>query len=214
MTASGLLRLGFFASIVRPLVFVILGVNIRHWERLPTTGPAVIVANHNSHLDTLVLMALMPLRTLSKLRPVAAADYFLRNRLLAWFATRIIGIIPIRRGDRRSNPLAGCFDALANGEILILFPEGTRGASEDGMAEFKQGIRVIARKFPDVPVHPVFLHGLGKALPKGEALLVPFFCDVVVGMPITFQSEADGFMDVLRNNMNALAAEAHFPQWD
>ena len=210
---SALLRLLFFGFVVRPLVYVILGLNVRHWERLPGDGPAVIVANHNSHLDTLVLMSLMPLRTLKKLHPLAAADYFLRNQLLAWFATQMIGIIPITRSDASSNPLSGCFQALNDGNILIFFPEGSRGTPESRMAEFKQGVRVIARKFPDVPVYPVFLHGLGKALPKGEALLVPFFCDVFVGLPMTCQTEQENFMDTLRSEMNVLAAEGEFPEW-
>ena len=81
------------------------------------------------------------------------------------------------------------------------------------MAEFKKGVRVIARKFPDVPVYPVFLHGLGKALPKGEALLVPFFCDVFVGPPMTYQTEQENFMDTLRSELNVLAAEGEFPEW-
>lgn len=210
---SALLRLIFFALIIRPVVYVILGLNVRHWQRLPDDGPAIIVANHNSHLDTLVLMSLLPVRTLRKLHPVAAADYFLRYRPLAWFATRIIGIIPIARSSGGGNPLAGCFRALEDGNILVLFPEGSRGTPESRMADFKQGVRVIARKFPDVPVYPVFLHGLGKALPKGEALLVPFFCDVFVGSSITYQSEQNNFMDTLRISMNELATEGEFPEW-
>lgn len=213
LTVTAMLRIFFFALIVRPLVYVILGLNVRHWEHLPTQGPGIIVANHNSHLDTLVLMSLMPIRRVNKLRPVAAADYFLKSRLLAWFATRIIGIIPISRKGSRSNPLAGCFEALDDGDILILFPEGSRGTPEQRMAEFKQGVRVIARKFPDVPVYPVFLHGLGKALPKGEALLVPFFCDVFVGSPITYQTDQENFLGRLRTKLNALAAEADVPDW-
>ena len=100
------LQLLFFLLLVKPLVFLLLGVNLRRTELLPQTGPAIIVANHNSHLDTMVLMALYPLKMIRRLRPVAAMDYFMRNPLLAWFATRIIGIIPLQRTVRRV-PVSG-----------------------------------------------------------------------------------------------------------
>ena len=98
------LRWLFFAGPVRLLVLLVLGLNIRHRERLPAQGPAIIVANHNSHLDTLTLISLMPLSLLPKVRPVAALDYFMKNKWLAWFATRIIGILPIDR-QGGGNPL-------------------------------------------------------------------------------------------------------------
>ena len=85
----------FFVLVVRPVVLVAVGVNVRRPELLPRQGPAIVVANHNSHLDTAVLMTLLRWRQLEKVRPVAAADYFLRSKLLSWFSRKVIGIIPI-----------------------------------------------------------------------------------------------------------------------
>lgn len=207
------LRLLFFAVIARLLVLVVLGVNVRHRERLPVVGPAILVANHNSHLDTLVLMTLLPLRQLAKIRPVAAMDYFLSNRLLGWFALNIIGIIPIHRSPQSGHdPLAACAGALARGEILILYPEGTRGEPEK-LSKFKNGIAHLAARFPSVPAIPVFMHGLGKALPKGEALLVPFFCDVFVGEPVHWPGGRPEYMARLESTFRMLAAEARPPEW-
>ena len=205
----------FFLLIVRPLVLIGLGMNVRHLERLPTTGPAVLVANHNSHLDALVLMTLFPLRHLPRLRPVAALDYFLCNRVLAWFSLHIMGIIPLRRSgsSKHEDPLAGCVEALDQGDILILFPEGTRGDPER-MATFKTGIAHLAKRFPKVPVIPIFLHGLGKALPRGEALFVPFFCDVFIGESLSWTGDRQTFMNSLEASMKLLAEEGYFPLWE
>ena len=210
-----ILRFLFYAVLVRLVVLIVLGLNVRHRERLPADGPAILVANHNSHLDTLVLMALMPLRLLPRLRPVAAADYFLRNRLLAWFALNVVGILPIRRGagGRHDDPLQSCREALDRGDILILFPEGSRGDPER-LTRFKSGIAHLALSRPQVPVIPVFLHGLGKALPRGEALLVPFFCDVFVGEQLPVSDDRKPYMQALDARMEALAGEGRFPSWE
>ncbi len=206
----------FFLLVVKPLLLVVIGLNVRHRSRLPAQGPAILAANHNSHLDTLALMCLMPLRLLPKLRPVAAADYFMNNRLLAWFATRIIGVIPIERdgGARTMAAQFAKFDAaLERGEILILFPEGSRGEPER-VAEFKSGIGLIAARQPSVPVFPILLHGFGKSLPKGEGLLVPFFCDVFVDEPMQGYEDRKAFTEDFELRMAALAAEADFPSWE
>jgi 1-acyl-sn-glycerol-3-phosphate acyltransferase len=204
------LQLAFFL-LVRVVVLLVLGLNVRRRENLPQAGPAVIVANHNSHLDTLVLMCLLPLSKLALLRPVAAADYFLANRAMAWFSLNILRIIPIdrRKGAAGADPLAECHAALASGKILILFPEGSRGAPEE-MTALKKGIAHLSEKNPDAPVIPVFTHGLGKALPKGSFLLVPFFCDIFVGEPVRWPGDRATFMDVLAARFAALSTEKSF----
>jgi 1-acyl-sn-glycerol-3-phosphate acyltransferase len=209
------LRLLFFLCVIRPLVMIVLGLNVRRRERLPAKGPCIVVANHNSHLDAMVLMSLFPLAQLRLLRPVAAADYFLRGKLLRWFALRIVGILPIPRerkegGER--DPLRVIDESLEAGQIVLLFPEGSRGEPEE-LDRFKTGVAHLARRHPDVPVTPIFLHGLGKALPRGEAILVPFFCDVFVGEPFRWSGDRAGFMGELEQRMQALAAEGKFPVW-
>lgn len=195
------LKTVFFAVLIKPLVLLIIGVNIRHRSRLPQRGPAIIIANHNSHLDTLVLLSLFPLQDLARIRPVAAGDYFMRNRVLAWFSTQMIGIIPIQRKAQKGlrNPLQPVSQALERNEIVIIFPEGSRGKPEK-MQEMKQGVAHLALKHPNVPVIPIFIHGLGKALPKGEGLLVPFICDLFIGKPIPVADNIADMMESIRNH--------------
>ncbi len=211
-----LLRILFNCLFVRPIVLIVMGLNVRHRVRLPIDGPAIIAANHNSHLDTLALMSLFPLSLLRKVRPVAAADYFFRTPALAWFSRNILGIIPLARTDQGTpleDRLREAFEALSQGDILIVFPEGSRGDPER-VSRFRSGIAFIANNFPEVPVFPIFLHGMGKALPKGESLLVPLFCDVFVGEPISGIEEREEFMECFGAAMDGLSQEENLPDWE
>ncbi|HQS99371.1 MAG: 1-acyl-sn-glycerol-3-phosphate acyltransferase [Hydrogenophilales bacterium 16-64-46] len=209
-----LLQLVFFVLFVRPLLALILGVNLRHAERLPQSGPVILAANHNSHLDTLLLMSLTPLAQLHRVRPVAAADYFLRNRVVAWFARHIMHILPLsRRPKPGEKPLAHIEAALAEGDILILFPEGSRGEPEKRSA-LKSGIAHLMETAPTVPVVPIYLRGLGKALPKGDWLPIPFFADGWVGEPLTWQGSRAATMQALETRFVELEREGHAPAWE
>jgi 1-acyl-sn-glycerol-3-phosphate acyltransferase len=208
-----LLRRAFFFLVVRPVLMVILGAQVRHRERLPKTGPAILVANHNSHLDTLTIMAMYRLRHLKHLRPVAAMDYFMRVKALGWFVTHVLGVIAVHRGGMNRDLLARCGAALDSGDIVIVFPEGSRGEPEK-LSLFQKGVGHLARTRPEVPVVPLFMHGLGKALPKDSWILVPFNTDVVVGEAFFWGGSMDDFMASLQARMSALAGEVHVNPWD
>jgi 1-acyl-sn-glycerol-3-phosphate acyltransferase len=209
-----ILRYIWFEILMKPLVLIVLGLNIRNRSKLYQHKQMIFVANHNSHLDTMVLMTLFPHKKRMNIRPVAAMDYFLRNRFLRWFAENIIQIVPVSRENKsaRTDPLASCCQALNQGSSLILYPEGTRGHPEK-LENFKTGIAHLVKRYPDVPVVPIFCHGLGKALPKGELLLVPFYCDVFVGDSIFWQGNRNDFMDSLNSNMRQLAEQGQFEAW-
>jgi len=209
------LRFLFFAVVVRAVILVALGLTVRHRERLPKDGPALLAANHNSNLDALALMSLMPLKLLPKLRPVAAVDYFFTSKVKGWFVTNIIGIIPVRRGSAKEggNPLLACEEALDRGEILVLFPEGSRGDPET-LGPLKKGIGHLACARPHVPIVPVFMHGLGKALPKRSSLLVPFNCTANVGEPLYGTGTYNDFVAQLEEAITKLGDEESKPAWE
>lgn len=215
MSLGQRLRQLFFLLVVRPLLALVIGLNVRHPERLPREGPALVVANHNSHLDVFVLLSLFPPGLLPRLRAVAAADYFLRHRVLAWFSRRVVGIIPIERQPHgvHRDPLAPIEAALDRGQIVILFPEGTRGEPET-LGRLRSGIAHLLQRRPRLLATPVFLQGLGKSLPRGEALLVPFFCDVAVGEPFAWNGDRHRCLEELGQRFADLAAELPAPRWE
>lgn len=209
-----LLQALFFILIARPFLMIVIGANIRHAERLISQGPAILAANHNSHLDTLFLMSLYPISLLHRVRPVAAADYFMKNRFLAWFALNIMHILPLERRPKAGHdPLAEIEASLKNGDILILFPEGSRGEPEKRSA-LKTGIAHLMERQPNASVLPIYLHGLGKALPKGDWLPVPFFADVFIGNSFTWQGNRQLTMQLLEESFNQLEAEGRFLEWE
>src|SRR5580693_5029687 len=98
-------------------------------ENLPAQGSCVMVANHTSHLDTLCMLAAMPLRKLHRAFPAAAQDYFFVSVPRLAIAAVVVNALPFGRQKNIRHSLDMCRELLANpGNVLILFPEGTRTA--------------------------------------------------------------------------------------
>ncbi len=116
-------------------------------------------------------------------------------------------------GGPDEDPLAPLAESLDKGEILIFFSgrdPGRAGATQ-GIQERYRPAQGTAARSAGVPV---FLHGLGKALPKGEAILVPFFVDVFVGEPVAWTGERESYMTAFREAIVNLADEGDLPAWD
>lgn len=203
---------GILVAVLRPLMWLVFGLSIGGRERLPVTGPAIVAANHNSHVDILFLLCAFPRRALPRVAPVAAADYFLADPVLRFIALRLIGILPLDRTARRGDPLAAARQALSQGRILIVFPEGTRGAPEE-LGALKSGISKLARE-SGAPIVPVYLQGAGRILPKGARLPVPFTSTMLVGRPIAPQQDRAATMAQLGTAFRRLAAAAPPLHWN
>lgn len=210
-----LIRLAFIMLFARPLARILTGVDVIGAENLPKAGPAILAANHTSHVDTLVLLSLFPAPLLPKVRPVAAADYFLRGPLMSWFSRRLVGIVPIERtaSGRGADVLEPLRAALAEGAVLLLFPEGTRGPAVDEIGHLKSGVARLAHDFPDAPVIPVWLQGAGRVLPKGAHVPVPLNCTALIGEPMGWSGDKESFLAELRERMMGLRAAAPPQRW-
>jgi 1-acyl-sn-glycerol-3-phosphate acyltransferase len=174
----------FFVLAIKPFMALFIGLRVRGRNHLPRSGQFILVANHSSHLDTLSLLSLFPILRLRHIRPVAAADYFERNPLVSLLTKTMFNILPIARKNisTENNPLRRMQAAIEAGQSLIIFPEGTRG-SGDVLGPFRAGVAHLIEKMPDVEVIPAYLVNMGRSLPKGEFIPVPFFCEVRLGAP-------------------------------
>jgi 1-acyl-sn-glycerol-3-phosphate acyltransferase len=199
----------------RPIARLMFGLNKIGAENLPTQGPAIIVANHNSHVDTLVLLCIFPSRLIGKLRPVAAADHFLGDPVSSWFSRRVVGIIPLKRvgAQKGEDVLAQAKVALADGDILIVFPEGTRGAPEE-IGAFKAGVARLAEAAPNAPIVPIYIQGAGRALPRGSKIPVPFDITIVIGKALKFSGSRSQLVADLRDRIDALKSLAPPLKWE
>ncbi len=207
-----MLRWVFYGIIVRPILLIILGFNARHIERLKPREAHLIAANHNSHLDAMVLMSLFKLADLPKVKVVAAKDYFCRTPFMTWFSINVIGIIPIDRGGESENPIQPVMDALDQDFTVIIFPEGSRGDPEQ-QAPLKYGITKVLEAKPEIQITPVYMYGLGKALPRGEALLVPFVCEINIGEPLRWDNDRTKLIKNLQDSFDALKKEIEVKPW-
>ena len=186
------LLLRFLYSICgRTFLRLIVGVRVVPARALAELPQFILVANHNSHLDTLTLLAAVPGRIIHRVRPVAAADHFGKGRWQAWMSRFFVNalLIPRKRDpdDPAKDPINLMLAALDAGDSLILFPEGTRGEPEV-VQRFKKGIGLVLSQRPAVPYVPAFMSGLGKSLPKGDNILLPHPGQLVVGPPTLVNS--------------------------
>jgi 1-acyl-sn-glycerol-3-phosphate acyltransferase len=195
-----------FVLVIKPFMVLFIGLRVRGREHLTTSEPFVLIANHSSHLDTLSLLSLFPLSRLRRIRPVAAADYFERNWFVSLFTKTLFNILPIARKHITSenNPLRRMREAIKAGDSLIIFPEGTRGSGE-AMGEFRSGVAHLIEKMPGVQVIPAYLVNMGRSLPKGEFIPVPFFCEIRIGAPRVLQGSRQEITKALEAAVRELA---------
>lgn len=167
------------------VVRLLVGAVARYVNTQPHQGQCIYFANHTSHVDTLALWSALPSDLRRQTRPVAAADYWGKTALRRHIALDGLNAVLIdrTRATPDADPLAPLKSALAAGDSLIIFPEGTRTA-QPLPSEFKSGLFRLAEAFPGVALIPVYLDNLHRSMPKGSFVPVPLICTVRFGAPL------------------------------
>jgi len=147
-------------------------------ENLPRKGPAIVVANHASYLDAGVLGSALP----RKIHFVVLTRMFNLKRL-RWF---YVGMqtIPVDPGAGQRGPIRQCLEVLGRGEVVGIFPEGSR--SPDGrLGDAQEGAALLAKR-SGAPVVPVGVQGAFEAFPRGVWLPRPRKIRMRVGKALRF----------------------------
>jgi 1-acyl-sn-glycerol-3-phosphate acyltransferase len=189
------------ALIIRGVLHIYNHFEIIGHQNLRTNRSLVIVANHCSHMDTLCLLAALPLRRLHRAFPAAASDYFFQSIPRLWAAAVLVNALPFARQARVRQSLSLCRELLADpGSILIIFPEGTRSTTGE-VGEFKSGIGALVAG-RDVAVAPCFIDGSFQAWPKGKRFPRPRRVRLIIGTPRNYRVRGTDKIEVC-----AIAAE-------
>lgn len=175
-------------SLLAGLAKLISGASMRWIDCQPDTCQRVYFANHTSHLDALVLWASLPRHVRAVTRPVAAKDYWDRDRLRRYISRQFNALLIDRREIKvHQSPVDLMVAAIGDVHSLIVFPEG--GRSLDGeLGEFKSGLYYLGKKRPDLELVPVYIDNLNRVLPRGEFLPVPLLSCITVGPPIWLEN--------------------------
>ena len=147
-------------------------------------GPALIIANHTSHFDSVIALSVLPEKLFDRTAIVAAADRFYTTwRKGAWQSLRY-NAFPITRGGGKA-ALAYSQWLLKHGWSLLIFPEGRRSRTGEQLP-FHPGPAILALS-ERVPVVPIHITGAIDILPAGERYGRPAAVRVRIGQPLRFE---------------------------
>jgi 1-acyl-sn-glycerol-3-phosphate acyltransferase len=177
-------------NVTRPLAHLVASPDVRGSELLELVQPpAIFVANHSSHVDTPLLMSVLPARFRHHTIVAAAADHFFDRRWKAHLWALTLAAVPIERQrvNRRSADLAA--DLIGEGWNLIIYPEG--GRTHDGwFGEFRGGAAYLAAR-TGCSVVPVHIEGTFRLLPRGASRLRRGPTRVSFGTPMSSREGED-----------------------
>jgi len=182
-----------------------------HWKGCPPEAlQRIYFANHQSHLDWVLIWAALPGELRARTRPIAARDYWTASPFKHWLTREVFNAVYVsRQRTDDQDPLEPLIHALQAGDSLVIFPEGTRNQTGVPQA-FKSGLFHLAEAFPQVQLVPAWIDNVQRVMPKGEVVPVPILCTVTFGAPLSLQAGEDkrDFLDRARDAVVALRPTA------
>lgn len=209
-----LIRAILIDNAVRPAAKLLASPEVFGEDRLEgVVGPLIFAVNHASHLDTPLVLSMLPERFRHRCVVAAGADYFFDRRWKAYIWSGLLAAIPIERQkvNRRSAEVSA--DLLNKGWNLLIFPEG--GRTPDGLAQgFKGGVAQLAQR-STAPIVPIYLEGTYEIFGKNSSRPKAGKTRMNFGRPIYRREGEDPRALTLRveRAVDELAYELHVDWW-
>jgi len=169
-------------------------------ENVPKTGPVLLIANHQSYLDPVLVAVRLD-------RPVSffAKSELFENRFFGWLI-RSLHAFPVKLGENDIGAVRMTLQRLEEGNILNLYPEGSR--TFDGhIGSIQRGIALILRK-AEVPVVPVIIDGSFGAWPRTKKLFQPHPIRVMYGKPMAVAGmKSDQLLQTVDTTLRSMLEE-------
>ncbi|MCH2138063.1 MAG: 1-acyl-sn-glycerol-3-phosphate acyltransferase [Phycisphaerales bacterium] len=152
------------AALTRITIRILWGLRVRGLHHVPAQGPFLVVANHQSHFDPMVLGSIMADRAP---RSLARRSLIEGNGPAGWLIGRAYGSIPVDRGKDDPGGMRAMFAEMKAGRGILIYPEGQR-FNDGTVHKFKRGVWLLIKR-GKVPVIPVGISGSGAAWPPGAS---------------------------------------------
>ncbi|MGC8627260.1 MAG: lysophospholipid acyltransferase family protein [Acidimicrobiales bacterium] len=207
-----LARAAFTELVTRPLIAAAAQPSVEGLDRFEgTEAPVIFAANHSSHLDTPLLLSVLPSRFRHKVVTLGAADYFFDSRLKAAYFAFSVNAVPIERVKVSRDSAERAEALIKAGWNLLIFPEG--GRSPDGWAQPHRGGAAWLAVRSGRPVVPVHIQGTGRLLPRGAKRPYIGKTKVTFGRPLSPDLPARELVGHLERAIAELADEAATGWW-